>query len=54
MVTTKGRRALKILRDSNGVRENHRGAGWPHAPTQVKSDKPEFYIRLSQEEQSRW
>jgi hypothetical protein len=52
MVTDKGRRALKILSPipmvSGKITVELDG---PHAPTQVKSDKPEFYIRLSQEEQ---
>jgi hypothetical protein len=52
MVTAKGRRALKILSPlpvvSGKITVELDG---PHAPTQVKSGKPEFYIRLSQEEQ---
>jgi len=52
MVTDKGRRALKILSPipmvSGKITVELDG---PHAPTQVKGDKPEFYIRLSQEEQ---
>jgi hypothetical protein len=52
MVTAKGRKALKLLSPlpvvSGKITVELDGA---HAPTQVKGAKPEFYIRLSQEEQ---
>ena len=51
MVTDKGRKALKLLSPipiiSGKMTLELDGA---HALTQVKSDKPEFYIRLSQQE----
>jgi hypothetical protein len=51
MVTDKGRRALKVLSPipivSGKMTVELDGA---HAPTQVKGDKPEFYIRLSDQE----
>jgi hypothetical protein len=51
MVTDKSRKALKLISGlplTGKVTVELDGA---HAPTRIKSDKPEFYIRLSQEEQ---
>jgi hypothetical protein len=51
VVTDKGRRALKVLSPLPVVSGKKTvELDGEHAPTKIKSDKPEFYIRLSQEE----